>query len=411
MMDKDQVKEINRAVKQICDEKGIAFSMVVETIESALAAAYRKDFGNKNQNIKVDFNMETGEMKISDFKTVMEEPTEEELAQEEEREPTEEDEEQEKEPRFNPKLNISPEEAKQYKKDAKVGDEISIELPVPGDFGRMAAQTAKQVIIQKLREAERETIYNEFKDKEGEIIIGTVQRQEGPLVLVDLTRATAILPPEEQVDRERYRPGSRLKFYVVSVEVTSRGPEIVLSRSHPEIVRKLFETEVPEVASGAIEIKSISREAGHRSKIAVQSKDENIDPIGSCVGQRGIRAQTIITELGGEKVDIIEYDDDPARYIANALAPAKIIGVEVNEEERSAKVKVKEDQLSLAIGKNGQNVRLAAKLTGWKIDILKEDGGELTQEEAEDKEEVKVEAETDKKEETKEEKEPEEKKE
>jgi len=236
-------------------------------------------------------------------------------------------------PKFNSKLNITPEEAKEHKKNAKIGDEIKIELEVPGDFGRMAAQTAKQVIIQKLREAERETIYNEFKDKEGEVIIGTVQRQEGPLVLVDLNRATAILPPEEQIDRERYRPGARLKFYVVSVEVTSKGPEIVVSRSHPEIVSKLFETEVPEVASGAIEIKSISREAGYRSKIAVESKDESIDPIGSCVGQRGIRAQTIITELGGEKIDIIEYDEDPVRYISNALSPAKIIGVEVNEAE------------------------------------------------------------------------------
>ncbi len=293
----------------------------------------------------------------------------------------EDEESEEKEPRFNPKLNLTPAEAQQYKKGAEVGDEIIIELPLPGDFGRMAAQTAKQVIIQKIREAERETIYQEFKGKEGEVIVGTIQRQEGYLVLVDFGRVTAILPPEEQIERDKYRPGSRLKFYVVSVATTAKGPEIVVSRSHPEIVRKLFATEVPEVGSGAIEIRAIAREAGYRSKIAVESKDDNIDPIGSCVGQRGIRAQTIISELGGEKIDIIEYNEDPARFIANALSPAKILNVEISEAGRLARVKVKEDQLSLAIGKNGQNVRLASKLTGWKIDIIKEGGAVAEKEE------------------------------
>ncbi len=391
MITQEQIKEINRAIKQICDEKGIALEMVLETIESALAAAYRKDYGNKNQNLKVDFDLATGKIKVHDIKTVMEKPPEEEEELESVKEEPvfkkdkkvdETEMEEEEKPRFNPKLNITPEEAHQYKKGAQVGDEIIIELPLPGDFGRMAAQTAKQVIIQKLREAEREMVYNEFKDKEGEVIVGTVQRQEGYLTLIDIGKATAVLPPEEQIERERYRPGARLKFYIVSVENTSKGPEIIISRSHPEIVRKLFETEVPEVASGAIEIKSIAREAGFRSKIAVESKDENIDPIGSCVGQRGIRAQTIITELGGEKIDIIEYNNEPTRYIANALSPAKVISVETDENSRVAKVKVKEDQLSLAIGKSGQNVRLAAKLTGWKIDIVKEGGEEIKVEEA-----------------------------
>lgn len=400
-MKQEQLKEVNKAIKQICDEKGIDLAVVVETIESALAAAYRKDFGNKNQNIKIDFNLETGEMKAHDIKIVMEKPPEEEAIEDDESaaniiakvpapkseghrptdSQTDDEVEEDAEPRFNPKLNISPEEAQPYKKDAQIGDEIRIELPVPGDFGRMAAQTAKQVIIQKLREAEREMIYKEFKDQEGEVIVGTVQRQEGYLVLVDFGRATAILPPEEQIERERYRPGARLKFYVISVETTAKGPEIVVSRSHPEIVRKLFETEVPEVASGAIAIKAIAREAGWRSKVAVESKDENIDPIGSCVGQRGIRAQTIISELGGEKVDIIEYNNDPAKYIANALSPAKILNVEVDAKSKTARVKVKEDQLSLAIGKNGQNVRLASKLTGWRVDIIKETGAEVKPEE------------------------------
>lgn len=380
MITHDQIKEINKAIKQICEEKGLAMEMVLETIESALGAAYRKDYGNKNQNLKVDFDLVTGEIKVHDIKIVMEKPPEEEEVEElvkEERpmkksETEDETEAEEEAPRFNPKLNITPEEAQQYKKGAEIGEEIVIELLLPGDFGRMAAQTAKQVIIQKLREAEREMVFNEFKDKEGEVIVGTVQRQEGYLVLVDIGKATAILPPEEQIERERYRPGARLKFYLVSVQNTNRGPEIVVSRSHPEIVKKLFATEVPEVANGAIEIKSIAREAGYRSKVAVESKDENIDPIGSCVGQRGIRAQTIITELGGEKIDIIEYSEDPTKFIANALSPAKILKVEIEEANRSAKVKVKEDQLSLAIGKSGQNVRLAAKLTGWRIDIIKE---------------------------------------
>lgn len=404
-------KEILEAIKAICNEKNISTDSVVETIEAALAAAYRKDFGEKNQNIKVDYDLDTGQYKVYDLKTVVEKGPEEE-EEEEELEPGKKEEkkqkgkteekkedqeaEEEKEKRFNPKTDITLEEAKEIKKGVKIGDEIKTELEVPESFGRMAAQTAKQVIIQKLREAERDSLYEEYKEKENEIEIGVIQRKEGPLVLVDLGHITAIMPPEEQIRGERYNPGEKIKVFVVSVERTSKGPEVIVSRSRPEIVEKLFNLEIPEVASGVIEIKGVAREAGSRSKVAVESKDESIDPIGSCVGQRGSRIQTIINELGGEKIDIIEYNEDPEKFITNSLSPAKISSIEINEEEKSAMVNVKEDQLSLAIGKAGQNVRLAAKLTGWKINIIEEGTGE--------KVEVEGEEETKKKEKPKEEK-------
>ena len=390
-------KSVAEAVKQICDEKGITLESVLETIEAALAAAYRKDFGEKNQNIKVEFDLETSNASIFDIKTVVEDVPEEELERQqketEERKENpdfkkpfkkevakkgEEDEEEIK--RFNPKTEIQISDTKKIKKDAKIDDIIKTELEVPGDFGRMAAQTAKQVIIQKLRETERETLYEEFKDKEGEIIVGTVQRREGRLVLIDLGRLTALLPPEEQIESENYTPGSHLKVYILSVNSTTKGPEVLVSRSHPEIVRRLFSLEIPEIDNGTVEIKSISREAGSRSKIAVWTDQENIDPIGSCIGQRGARIQTIISELKGEKVDIVKYSEDPAEFIANALSPAKITNITVNEEDKTARAKVAEDQLSLAIGKAGQNVRLAAKLTGWKIDIVSEDKENLSDE-------------------------------
>ena len=233
----------------------------------------------------------------------------------------------------------------------------------------MAAQTAKQVIIQRLREAERDVLYKEFKEKEGQVMTGIIQRREGRLVLIDLGASTAIIPPDQQIETENYNSGQRYRVYISEVRETSKGPEIIASRTHPEIVRQLFSVEVPEIAANTVEIKGLAREAGSRSKVAVATDDESIDPIGSCVGQRGTRIQTIITELGGEKLDIIHYNDDPAKFITNALSPAKVVAVETNEKERTAKVKVKPDQLSLAIGKAGQNVRLAAKLTGWKIDI------------------------------------------
>ncbi len=411
-----------QAIKQICEEKGISYDSVIKTIEAALAAAYRKDFGQKNQNIRVEFDPESGRSRVFDIKTVVEDLPEEELAEavepievkaEEEApkkskrgrkkkevaEPVKEEKEEikteeavtedsltseeEKKKKFNPKTDLTLTEAKKIKKDAQIGEEIKTELEIPAAFGRMAAQTAKQVITQKFREAERQALLDEYKSKEGQVINGVIQRREGRLVLVDLGRLTAILPLEEQIERERYLPGQRLKVFVLSVQMTAKGPEIIVSRAHSGIVRKLFTVEIPEISSGAIEIKAIAREAGSRSKVAVFSNQENIDPIGSCVGQRGTRIQTIISELGGEKVDIIEYSDDPAKYVAKALAPAKIFNVFIDEANKTATATVKEDQLSLAIGKAGQNVRLAARLTGWKINIVKE-------KESGEKEEVEV---------------------
>jgi len=261
-------------------------------------------------------------------------------------------------------------EAQQKNPDYKIGDVIETKLAVPEEYGRMAAQTAKQVIVQRLREAERDHIFNAYKNKEGELVLGTIQRREGRRFIVNLGQANGILLPEEQIRNERYNIGSRLNFYIVQVRMGGKGPEIVLSRTHPEIVKELFATEVPEVASGAVEIKSIAREAGSRSKIAVVATEDNIDPVGSCVGQKGARVQTVINELGGEKIDIIEWDEDLKNFITNSLSPAEIESIDIKKKEKTASVKVKEDQLSLAIGRQGQNVRLAAKLTGWKIDIV-----------------------------------------
>jgi len=379
---------IMAAIQQISQEKNISIESIVETIEAALAAAYRKDFGQKNQNIKVKYDLETGASRVFDVKTVVEdelkakaeaEAEERRLALErgEELPPREEPEEgEEEELRYNPKLHIALSDAEPIKADAQVGEEIRVELEVPEAYGRMAAQTAKQVIIQRLREAERNTIYEEFKDKEGSVLTGTVQRREGPNILIDLGRATVILPLEEQIERERYNIGERLKIYLVSVEMGSRGPEIIVSRRNPEIVRELFQVEIPEIANGSIEIKGIAREAGSRSKVAVYTDEDNIDPIGSCVGQRGTRVQTIIAELGGEKVDIIKWSEDKAEFITNALLPAKILGIEIDEKNKTATVTVDAEQLSLAIGKNGQNVRLAAQLTSYLINIIEVKGDE-----------------------------------
>jgi transcription termination/antitermination protein NusA len=467
--------ELAQAIQQVCDDKKIPVELVVQTIESALAAAYRKDFGNKMQNIKVNFDMETGEFKVFDIKEVVEDELKEEyekikeekmrlaeleakgeltdeMKKELEEKKAKEDamieeiqEGDEEIKKFNPKTMIGLTEASEIKKKSKLGDELVQDLPVDGDFGRMAAQTAKQVIIQKLREAERSTIFEEYKERIGELLTGTVQRVEGSVVLVDFGNVTAIMPLDEGIKAERYSPGTRFKFYVKSVEESARGPKVILSRTHPDILRKLFKLEVPEVASGSVQIKSIAREAGSRTKIAVMAKEDAIDPIGSCVGQRGTRVQTIINEIGGEKIDIIEWEEDPAKFIAKALAPAKIISVDVNEEEkkdkkksksvstkgegddkkedrkedqssaREAVVHVSPDQLSLAIGKEGQNVRLAAKLTGWKIDIHenKVEGDEEVVEESieeegkseEDKDEVIKEVKKEKKEKVKKEEE------
>jgi N utilization substance protein A len=274
--------------------------------------------------------------------------------------------------KFNPKNEIILADAKMINKKIIVGEELVTDLEIPADFGRMAAQTAKQVIIQKIREAERETIYNEYKQREGQLVTGVIHRREMVGILVDMGKVTALMPYEEQIKTERYNPGERMKFYLLRVEMTIKGPEIIISRSSPEMIRKLFDSEIPEINSGTIEIMSIAREAGWRSKVAVKSNQENIDPIGSCVGQRGARIQTIISELGGEKIDIIEWDEDPGKFISNALSPAKVLAIDISEKDKSAAVTVNEDQLSLAIGKEGQNVRLAAKLTGWKINVIKE---------------------------------------
>ena len=367
------MSEIQDAIQQICEEKNISVESVLETIEAALAAAYRKDFGNKMQNIHVDYDLAANKMDVFDVKTVVEDMDLEELEKQREefeakKEAGEEVDEEELK-RFNPKTEIMLAEAKELDAKAKIDKEIKTKLEVPDEFGRMAAQTAKQVIIQRLREAERETIFNEYKEKEGEVFNVIVQRREGRNVYCDINKAMAVIPPEEQAPIEQYTSGQRLKVVLLSVNQSPKGPEIIISRVHPDLLKELFKTEVPEIAAGTVEIKSVSREAGSRSKIAVASNEENIDPVGSCVGQRGTRVQTIINELGGEKIDIIEWSEDIEAFISNALSPAKVIGIKLDEKNQTAKVSVKEDQLSLAIGKNGQNVRLAAKLTGWKIDI------------------------------------------
>lgn len=374
---------IVQALRQVAEEKGIPYESVLDTLQSALAAAYRKDFGDKNQNLRVEYDPETGAMRVFDEKTVTtdelfveweKEQAEREAAKERgELIPSREIQEGEEEvPRYHPKLNLSLTEAKKIKPDAELGEVLRLELSVPGAFGRMAAQTAKQVIMQKLRETERDIVFNEYKTRERKLVNGIVQRREGNLVFVDLGRAIAILPPEEQVLREDYEPGARIKVLVLSVELTNKGSSIRISRAHPDILRRFFEVEIPEVAAGTVIVAALARDAGFRSKVAVYSKESNIDPIGSCIGQRGTRIQTIINELGGEKVDIIEYAEDPARFISNSLSPAKVISVKINEAERMAQVTVSPDQLSLAIGRNGQNVRLAAQLTGWRISVREE---------------------------------------
>lgn len=380
---------IEQAIRQICEEKGLAYESVIGAIEAALAAAYRKDFGDKNQNIEVEFDPETGGSRVFDVKTVVEDMDLEELARlEEERKARTEalaqsiadarergeavpavSLEDDLGPRFNPKTDIMLRDASVLKSGAKIGDVLRSELPLGGEFGRMAAMTAKQVITQKLREAEREIVFNQFKAVEGQVLNGTVQRREGRIILVDLGRTAGILRPEDQIGSERYSSGDRIRVYVRQVSLTTKGPEILLSRTSEELVSKLFETEIPEVAEHRVDLKAIAREAGSRSKVAVWTSDEQIDPIGACIGQRGTRIQTIISELGGEKVDIIEWSEDAKSFISNALSPAKVDEVELSEADRSAVVRVKADQLSLAIGKGGQNVRLAAHLTGWKINI------------------------------------------
>ncbi len=389
------VKQFVSAIKQIAEEKGVPEDKVVETIEAAIAAAYKKDYGEKGQVIRAKLNQETGDVIITQIKFVVEGADEEgniigelpnrpgaepEFAEHEiaekkrapvpEGEPSEAAGPEETKFKFNPEKYVTLEDAKKIDKKLKVGDELVTKLESKTDFGRIAAQTAKQVIIQRLREIEREAVFAEFKNKEGEVVSGIVQRSEGHLVFIDLGRTNGLLVPAEQLFTESYRMGQRLRFLILRVDETNKGPVVLLSRSHPKLVLKLFQFEVPEIDAGSVEVKAVAREAGSRSKVAVASNEEGVDPIGSLVGQKGVRVQTVINELGGEKIDIIEWNENPEKFVANALSPAKIIDVKILDAERHhALVEVADDQFSLAIGKRGQNVRLAAKLTGWKIDV------------------------------------------
>lgn len=369
------LKVINSVLDQLEDERGIPREKMIKAIEDALATAYRKEYGKKGQIIRAKFDINTGTVEFFQGKIVVD-PSQvkmpEEVAEENERrlngEEIEADPNDER-VRFNPEHHILVEDARRIKKNVELDEELIFPLEAKGDYGRIAAQTAKQVIIQKIREAEKVSILEEYGRKEGEIVNGVVQRVERGALHVDLGRATGMIPYEEQIPGERYRPGERIRAYLYSVDDGTRGTFLRLSRSHPQFLKKLFELEAPELASGSIELKSIAREAGSRSKVAVHSKDSHIDPVGSLVGQRGVRVSTVMSELGGEKIDIIEWSEDPKVFIADALSPAKVLSVVIDDALHQATVEVTDDQQSLAIGRGGQNVRLAAKLTGWKIDI------------------------------------------
>ena len=339
-------KELILALEELEKEKGIKKDYLLESIETALVTAYKRNF-DASENVKVEMNEDTGATHVYSVKEVVENIE-------------------------NPITQISLDEAKKINKTLKVGDEVNIEI-VPKNFGRIAAQTAKQVIIQKIREAERTVLYEQYSDKKGEIVSGTIQKAERGIVIMDLGKLEGLMPTKEQIPTEIYRVNDKIKAYVVDVEKGEKGaPYVVVSRSHPDFVKKMLEMEIPEIYDGIIEIKSVSRNPGKRCKVAVYSQDENIDPVGSCVGQRGIRIQNVINELHGEKIDIIEWSPDISTFIAAALLPAKILAADIKEEERFAQVIVPDDQLSLAIGKGGQNARLAAKLTNWTIDIKSE---------------------------------------
>jgi N utilization substance protein A len=374
------ISPIVSAIKQICEEKGISEAEVLEAIEAALAAAYRKDFGQPLQNVRVSFDPGSGEMKVFDLKTVVEdelkEKWEDELKEKTERRERGEEApagvpetEEKEELKYSPKLHTSLTDAEALKEEYKVGDEIKTALEVPASFGRVAAQTAKQVIIQKLKEAERNALMAEFQGKQGHLITGSIGRRERDAVLVDLGRIMALFPTEEQIPEERYITGARMKFLVSEVRSTIKGPQVILSRSRPAFVKEIFSLEIPEIAGGIIEIKGIARAPGSRTKIAVLSKKENVDPVGACIGQRGVRVQTVMAEIGGEKIDVIEFSDDPATLLTRALSPSKPTQITLSEKDKIAYVRLNTDQLSLAIGRGGQNVRLASELTGWVIEL------------------------------------------
>ncbi len=365
------LKVLKSALEQLEEERKIPKEKIIEAIEMALAAAYKKDYGKKGQIVRAKFDFDSGTTNFVQIKTVEDESTVRimpELAEGEE-EPEETIDPNDERPRYNSEHHILLEDAKMLKNGAKVGDEIVFPLESQDEYGRIAAQTAKQVIIQKIREAERESIIGEYGTKEGEIISGMVQKIERGNIYVDFNRATGVLPFEEQIPGEMFHRGERIRAYLYAVEESPRGVNLRLSRTHPKFIEALFVIEAPEIASGVVQIKSIAREAGSRSKIAVMSTDEHVDPVGSCVGQKGIRVTTVMSELGGEKIDIIPWSEVPATFVANSISPAKVLDIQVDEKEHKAHIEVADDQLSLAIGKGGQNVRLAAKLTGWRIDI------------------------------------------
>ena len=397
------LKTFTAALSQIAEEKGLPFDRVLEVVELALAAAYKKDFGKKGEIVKAKLNPETGEVKFWQVKQVVDESmiyTDEELEKMKDKELGEE--EEGKKIRFNPKKHIMLEEAKKIDPNVKPGDELIFPLEAKEDYGRIAAQTAKQVILQKLKELEREMVYEEYKSKEGEVISGIIQRREGSNVLFDLGKTFGILPLKEQIPGENYRPGQRMRLYIKKVENTPKGPVIILSRNHPKLVSKLFEIEVPEISAGQVVIKAIAREPGSRTKIAVTSTEEGIDPIGAMVGQRGTRVAAVMESLGGEKIDIIQWSETPEEFVANALSPAKVAEVKIDKKDKALAI-VPDDQLSLAIGKDGQNVRLAANLTGWKIDVKSQSEFE-EEEKEEDEQEKEVEKKEEKDEKTKKEK-------
>ena len=342
-------KQLIIAIQELEKEKGIKKDYLLDSIESALLTAYRRNY-NSQENVKVVVDRETGASHLYAVKEVVEHAE-------------------------NPILQISLEEARKIDKEAQIGSTVDVEL-VPKNFGRIAAQTAKQVIIQKLREAEREIIYNEYNERKGEIVSGIIQKADPNIVVMDLGKVEGVMPAKEQIPTEKYHVNDKIKGYILDVEKGAKGvPQVIISRACPEFVKKLFEFEIPEIYEGVIEIKAVSRDAGSRSKVAVYSPNENIDPVGSCVGQKGVRIQNIINELNGEKIDVIEWNADLSIYISSALLPAQVMAVDIDEENRIAQVIVPDDQLSLAIGKSGQNARLAAKLTGlsdWRIDIKSE---------------------------------------
>ncbi len=360
------LKVIHSVLDQLEQERGIPRAKIIEAIEMALATAYKKEYGRKDQFIRAHFDIATGKTEFFQVKVIVD-PSQVVYTKEELPENPAEGEEK---TLFNEERHMVVDDARKIKKDVQVGEEIVFDLEYKDDFGRIAAQTAKQVIIQKIREAEKTSVLAEYGKKEGEIISGTVQRIERGNVFIDMGRAVGMLPYEEQIPGEHYKQGERLRMILLRVEETPRGIFVRLSRSHPKFLAELFKIEVPEIVAGTVEIKAIAREAGQRSKIAVHSTDSHIDPIGSMVGQRGVRVMTVMSELGGnEKIDIIEWSDSSAGFIEDALSPAKVQSVTLDEAAKTARVVVSEDQQSLAIGKGGQNVRLAAKLTGWRIDI------------------------------------------